>query len=662
MLHVRRWQLLLVSVGVAACVVGWGQEQQQPAGDPFVTGVELVRTGRYEQGEQLLAQVVQQSPENQPAWFYLGIARFRLGNDAGALDAFTKARELAPGRPGPTFYIGQVYERQGAYDEALRAYEKELTLRRGRGEGEVYCAIGRAEFLVGRYDEAEAALWKAMHLEPNFVEAMYWLGRVYTAKRKFEDAEKVFNKARDTLIEWTSAKSRLEREPLFVEPATIRAINEPRVAEEYHWAEQFGSVLAMWPELNKARGDLYMEWGRWTEARNAYRKALRRDEGGNPDDPDVFVRVAEAYLADAREVFEDEGLVYTSLGIVKDAIAAANGAVQRNAKFAEAYCVLGDIYAFEAATYVPNPKRNIVPHSFEDAIEQYRQALTLDPNLVDAMVGMGNALVSLGQLKPADSPEAAQAFAEAINYLEKAVALAPKRADIHALLARAFLAADRVDECLVEAEQAIRLDPSNVLALNTAGSAYFYRGDLALAAEYFSKAVQANPSHAQTYVNLGNTYFQMKSWYRARESYRKALDLIPTSIVANPALQRARLFYAIALSYDQTFDYDQEIDALSQAIFLDDAFIDAYLQLARAYAAKKEYRAAEQALRMAAQKASDDEDKVRAYVQLGQTLEQAGRVHDAVAAYTAAANIDPSNPLAQEALQRLRAQAQAPKG
>jgi len=660
MLHARRWQRLLAGVAISVCAVGWAQDQQ--TADPFVAGVDLVRAGRYDEAEQLLQQAVEQSPDSEPAWYYLGVARFRQGNDSGALEAFVKARDLTPGRSGPTLFIGQVYERQGAYMEALRAYQKELSLRRGQGEGEVQCAIGRTYALMGRLDDAYESLTKAVRLEENFVEAMYWMGQVHTAQEAFSDAERIFDKARQTLQDWQDTKRLLESEPLIHEPEYLRETNEPRVAQKYHWAEQFGAVLAMWPDLNKARGEMYAAWRRWGDARNAYRKALARDEGGNPDDPDVFVRVAEAYLGDAQDVFQREGLVYTALGITQDGIKAANRAIELNAKYAPAYAALGDTYAFQAATFISDPELKIESHTFEQAVEQYQQALTLDESSIDALLGMARAQISLGDQQGGGSAEASQAYSNAVRSLEKAVTLAPARADVHAELARAYVAADRLDEGLAEADEAVRLDPTNTTGLNTAGTACYLRGNLPLAAEYFTRALKADPYLAQTHVNLANTYFQMKSWFRAREAYRKALELLPTAAITAPALQRARVYYAIALCYDQTFDFDSEIDALSQAIFLDDAFVDAYLQLARAYAAKKDFRAAEQSLRIAIQKSATDEDRVRAYVQLGQTHEQAGELHDAVAAYTAAASIDSNNPLVQDALQRLRVHLEARQG
>ena len=149
----------------------------------------------------------------------------------------------------------------------------------------------------------------------------------------------------------------------------------------------------------------------------------------------------------------------------------------------------------------------------------------------------------------------------------------------------------------------------------------------------------------------------MQSWYQALQEYQAALKLEPTQKLSNTAAERARLEYSTALCYDQTQAYEPEVQALSRAVFLDGSFFDAYLQMARAYEPRQEWRAAEQALRVAAQKADTDPDRVRAYVRLGEVLERAGKPDEAVAAYTSAANLDPNNPAAQQALQRLRTHA-----
>jgi tetratricopeptide (TPR) repeat protein len=635
-------------------VSAWGQEQQT---DPFVQGVELVRSGQYPEAEAALQQAVEAAPDNGPAWYYLGIARFRQDNLSGALEALNKARDLNPGRPGPMLYIGQVYEKQGAYAEALRAYERELGFRRGQDEAEVHNSIGRTYFLLEQYNQAIETCLNTLREEPRFVESMYWLARCYAHLKKFDAAERVYKHARDTLIEWQDAKRRLEHTPTVESEAQRQAADEPAVAQTYHWAEQFASVLAMWPELNKSTGNMYLAWERFPEARNAYRKALERSEAGNPDDPDAYVLISIAHTTEGRRTFEKDGAVYASIGIFADAIKMANKAIELNSKFAPAYAALGRVYFNQARSYSPDPERKVTSHNFGDAIEQYKKSLDLDGNYIPALTGIALAYLSLGDQKGAGTAEASQAYSEAVRHLEKAATLAPRDPDVHALLSRAYLASDRTDEALAEAEEAIRLNPSDHIALNDAGSVYYYRGDLTSAAEYFSRAIKAKPDYIQSYINLGNTYFQMQSWHSARQAYQKALQLEPSAKIANTAAERARLLYSIALCYDHTQAYDQEIDALSNAVYLDGSFFEAYLQLARAYEPKAQWRAAEQALRVAAQKAESDPDRVRAYVRLGEVLERAGKPSEAVAAYTAAANLDPNNPAAQQALQRLRTHA-----
>ncbi len=305
MSHTRSRAVLVAAV--AALVFGvlgaWAQEDRQA--DPFVQGVESVRSGQYSDAEASLQQAVEASPDNGPAWYYLGIARFRQDNLSGALEALQKARDLNPGRPGPMLFIGQVYEKQGAYTEALHAYEREISYRRGQDEAEVRNSVGRTYFLLGQYDQATDTFLKTLREEPRYVEAMYWLGRSYTEEGKYEEAKRTFQKARETLIEWQDAKRRLEHTSKIESNAMRRGADEPDVAQQYSWAEQFASVLALWPELNKSMGDMYFAWERYPDARNAYRKALDVTESGNKDDPDGYVLIALADVAEARDAFPE---------------------------------------------------------------------------------------------------------------------------------------------------------------------------------------------------------------------------------------------------------------------------------------------------------------------------------------------------------------------
>ena len=236
---------------------------------------------------------------------------------------------------------------------------------------------------------------------------------------------------------------------------------------------------------------------------------------------------------------------------------------------------------------------------------------------------------------------------------ERGLELDPQNTDLYIQLARAELLQENHAAALETAQYALRLKPTDVDALNTAGLAAYYSNDLTKAVEYFTEAIRNNPEHGQSHVNLGNAFFQMESWYRARRQYKKALENIPKAQLAKTAYQRAYMYYMTALSYHETANYEQEITALNQALSLDPTYFAAYRQMGRAYLARSEYRAAHRALEIAIQNAPTDEQMADVHVQIGEVLETQGNVHEAVAAYSAALAIHPANALASSALVRL---------
>jgi len=148
----------------------------------------------------------------------------------------------------------------------------------------------------------------------------------------------------------------------------------------------------------------------------------------------------------------------------------------------------------------------------------------------------------------------------------------------------------------------------------------------------------------------------MESWYRARREFRQALDLIPTATIANTSQQQAYLYYLIARTYHQTGMYDQEVEALNEALGRVPSHLDTLRRLAQAYEAQRKFRAAEQVLQQALNVSPGPQDDADLNVQLGGMLEREGRLHEAIAAYSAALRSDPNSLVAQQALERLQAQ------
>jgi len=651
--------LALLSTSVAA---------QQP-NPQLVAGINAIAAADYEQAVASLQQVVAAQPDSEAAQFHLGVAHFHLQQYPEALAAFRKAEQLTPARPGVRLYIGHIYAAQGALEEAVAAYRQELFKLEGPQETETLVALGRTLARAGQLDQAQEALSRVIYYDPKYVEAYYQLGWVYLQLGQPQQALEQFQQAGEVLQEWNDMNVRIGR--LLVSELRRQGTTEEIMAEQYSRAETFAQELGLWPDLNKAIGDTYLALGEWTNARNAYRQALNRSQNGNPSDPDVYVRVGRALLEDAKEMFYDKGLLYSAIPMTNSAIESVEKALEFNPNYSPAHVLLGEVYALQASTYASDPDRNIVSHSYEEAIEEFKKALDLEPFSAQALTGLTQtyadqatslvrALTELARtyldqantLEPG-SAAAVTATRQAMSAVEDGLELDPQNVDLYIQLARAELLQENHAAALETAQYALELKPMDVDALNTAGLAAYYRNDLSKAVQYFTEAIRTSPEHSQSHMNLGNAFFQMRSWYRARRHYKRALEYIPQAKLAKTAYQRAYICYMIALSYHETKNYEQEITALNQALALDPTYFAACRQMGWAYLARSEYRAARRALEIAIQNASTDEQIADVHVQIGEMLETQGNVHEAVAAYSAALAIDPANALASSALVRL---------
>lgn len=639
--------LLVVFITLAAGAVA---QQQQPNPD-FVSALNSVEAGEYDQARTMLQRVVEAEPDNEAAWYYLGVAEYMTENLAEALKAFRQAQELEPKRVGIRLYIGRIYEAQGALQEAIGVYQQEVFRCEGSQKATALVALGRVYADAGLLDEAQGVLHQAARIENNYVEALYRLGLVESGLTQYPQAIKTFKQAKEILQKWNDFQIRLQR--LTIEEQRRRRETEEKMAQQYARAEHFAQQLGLWPTLNKALGEAYLGAGQWTAARNACREALDRKQLGNPSDPDVYTRVARSYLADAQEVFRVQGMLFASVKILGEAEKSIEEALESNTQYAPAHEALGEIYAFQAATYVSDPERKMVSHTYEEAIEEFSKALEIDPQYQRAMLHLGRAHLERAGSLPAGQAEALEALQQARTVIDQALALDPGNAELYAELARVELAEENWQAAKETAEYDLTIDPKSVTALNAAGLACYYQNRLGEAVQYFTKAIATAPKQAQAYVNLANAFFQMQSWYRARREYNKALDRIPTAVAANTAYQRSYILYLIGMTYHETQLYDQEIEVLNDALALDKAYSVAYRQLSRAYLAKEEYRAARRALEIALQYTATDEEKAEVQAQIGQVYEAENDAHSAIAAYSLALKLNPDNLVAAEAIRRL---------
>ncbi|MEO8485167.1 MAG: tetratricopeptide repeat protein [Betaproteobacteria bacterium] len=150
-----------------------------------------------------------------------------------------------------------------------------------------------------------------------------------------------------------------------------------------------------------------------------------------------------------------------------------------------------------------------------EAEARYRDALERDPGLHAAWDGLG--MLS----------HAARRWADAIDALQRAVALAPRNAGYRVHLGAALNRAGRAGEAVRALEAAIALDPRSSAAWVNLGNACQRAGDPDRAIEALERALTLDPMRAAAHNNLGNLLKETGRVEAAITAYARALEADP---------------------------------------------------------------------------------------------------------------------------------------
>jgi len=107
------------------------------------------------------------------------------------------------------------------------------------------------------------------------------------------------------------------------------------------------------------------------------------------------------------------------------------------------------------------------------------------------------------------------------------------------------------DEAIRYGKLAVSIDPEHFNSWTLLGSAYYTKGEYALSAEAYGKAVALKPDVAEIQRNLGLACFELKETEKATAALKKAYDLNGD---AEAAYYLGRLFY-IEKRFDEALDY-----------------------------------------------------------------------------------------------------------
>jgi tetratricopeptide (TPR) repeat protein len=136
-----------------------------------------------------------------------------------------------------------------------------------------------------------------------------------------------------------------------------------------------------------------------------------------------------------------------------------------------------------------------------------------------------------------------------------------------------------LDQARKAYEQALRIKPDYVEAMNNLGTVYYSKKSYRRAISWYNKALKLAPHEAKSasiYMNLGTAYFARKKYEDATKAYRSALELDPdvferhgnfgVMLEERTVQEKAKYHYYLARLYAQDGRNDLALQYLRKCI------------------------------------------------------------------------------------------------
>ena len=193
----------------------------------------------------------------------------------------------------------------------------------------------------------------------------------------------------------------------------------------------------------------------------------------------------------------------------------------------------------------------------------YRRAIELDPDYAQAYAEL--ALTYLDDQRRGWSTDDEASLNQAIKLAEQAIRINDTIPQAHFALGFIYLyARQRHDKAITEARKAIQLDPSYADSYALLSSAYFYSGQPEKSLALDRKAMQLNPAASFLYyMHLGRSHF-------VQGRYKQAIESLNEALARNSNHLPAHLW--LAASYGQAGEIDDAEWEIEQVFLLNAEF------------------------------------------------------------------------------------------
>lgn len=151
---------------------------------------------------------------------------------------------------------------------------------------------------------------------------------------------------------------------------------------------------------------------------------------------------------------------------------------------------------------------------------------------------------------------------------DKALELESAAGTNHLARGLVYCRSQKWEEAISELSEAIRSNPSDALAYEWRGSAFFAKGNMDKAIEDFSRVIELNPASAIAYLNRANAYRALNNLSDALQDINECLRLSPTNELA---------YKCRASIYRATGKFEKAISDCTTVLGLNPGEVTAYI-------------------------------------------------------------------------------------
>lgn len=572
---------------------------------------------------QELFRTVDLAPANYRAHTDLANLLVTVRNNDGSpsQDALKQAkphldllREKVPSVPETHEAWADYYAAQNDLANAEKEMEQAIAIDSSRSES--YLMLAVLQLRSNLPDQAEVNFKKAVAVDAKAVNAQIALGSFYQAHNRLSEAEQQFRHA-------------IEVDPRNPTPraALVRVLmQEDETDQAEAFLRQTKKDLSDNSEGYSMLGDFYFALNDIDKATTEY-SSLFKD---HPKDPKVkrnYIQllILKNQLDEAAKLNDEilkasprdaDALVYKAQiqmrrGKATDAIETLQKALQTSpdTTIAVVHYQLGIAYSKQ--------------HDIARAESEWREAVRLKPDLIDAQRSIGTIEISRG-----DAVGTGQTA-------DQIIALRPDLPDGFLLKGLADMVRQKFADAEQDAQSAAQRAPQSASPYIQLGQIQLTQKHFSEAEKFYGEALDKDPASSDALSGLMNTYFAENQIPRAIAAANAQIQKVPNNSNFYDLLGTAL--------FNGNKDLAGAEVALRKAIELDKNNADALEKLGKVYVEKSSL---DQAIALYQQAVKDNPSEARFYILAGELYESKQAWDQAKSMYEQALKVSPDNPLA----------------